>query len=310
MKSAIDILFQYLQSSVYDPDNAKLDIIELPEEFQKFATGLHHYVENVKEASEFARALSRGDLHSKLPHRNNELAAPLKSLHASLLHLTWQAQQIAKGDYEQHVAFMGAFSDAFNTMVEQLSERERLLSNKISQIQDKHAASASKIEELEVHAYKDTMTQLYNRTFGMLTLDSWLQEKRKFALVFADLDNLKFVNDKFGHTEGDLYILNAAKHLNAFSKNSVVSRIGGDEFMVLAHNMGYEEAEIKMNQMYKKFQNDDYLMDKLYTYSISFGITAVENDSNLSASEILSLADERMYENKRMRKRERMQSSD
>jgi len=310
MESTIDLLFQYLQASIYDSTNAKLDIDKLPKEFQSFGTGLHYYVESVKEAVSFAQALSRGDLYTKLPHRDNELSAPLKSLHSSLLHLTWQAQQIAQGDYDQHVAFMGEFSDAFNEMVKQLSEREQALSNKITQIQGKQEESESKIEELEVHAYKDTMTTMYNRNFGMSTLDRWLFEKRKFVLVFADLDNLKFVNDEFGHTEGDLYILSAAKYLKTFSNDSVISRIGGDEFMILAQHMDYNQAESKMNQIYEKFQNDEYLDDKIYMYSISFGIVAVENDSTLSASELLSLADERMYENKRMRKRKRTQNSD
>jgi signal transduction histidine kinase len=78
------------------------------------------------EVNELAKSLSKGDLTGKLPPPDNELASPLKSLHASLKHLTWQAQQIAQGDYQQRVSFMGDFAAAFNTMAVQLEERHIL----------------------------------------------------------------------------------------------------------------------------------------------------------------------------------------
>ena len=57
----------------------------------------------------------------------NFLCENLKNLHANLNHLTWQAQQVTKGDYSQHVAFLGEFSTAFNEMTRQLQEREAKL---------------------------------------------------------------------------------------------------------------------------------------------------------------------------------------
>jgi diguanylate cyclase (GGDEF)-like protein len=280
----MEILFNYLRDVLYDPANAVLDIGELPEDFRVFGSGLLYFTQCVMETKALAQALSTGDLTEKLPSRGNEIAAPLKSLHASLKHLTWQTQQIAQGDYSQRVAFMGEFSDAFNMMVEQLAERQK---------------------KLEVRAYRDSVTQLYNRTYGMLTLDSLLQDKKQFVLIFADLDNLKYINDEFGHKEGDTYILNAAKYLSTFSPEAVVCRIGGDEFLLLVQNTKNDEALEKMNKIYENFQKDEYLIDKPYTYSVSFGIAVVETDNELSTSDILSIADERMYENKRMRKKER-----
>ena len=67
--------------------------------------------------------MSVGNFDCALPSPDNEIAASLKSLHASLKHLTWQAQQVAKGDYNQRVDFMGDFSIAFNNMIEQLNQR-------------------------------------------------------------------------------------------------------------------------------------------------------------------------------------------
>ena len=130
-------LFNYLHDVIYDSANAVLDVETLPENFRDFGKGLKYFAENVMETKALAKALSAGVLNDKLPACDNEIAAPLKSLHASLKHLTWQAQQIAQGDYRQRVVFMGEFSDAFNMMVEQLAERQRRLEEKIDRIQQK-----------------------------------------------------------------------------------------------------------------------------------------------------------------------------
>lgn len=161
------------------------------------------------------------------------------------------------------------------------------------------------IEDLHTHAYKDSLTKLHNRAFGMLTLDKWLHECKRFVLVFADLDSLKYINDKFGHKEGDAYIICAAKHLRTFSPDAVVCRLGGDEFMLLAQETDYNEVQTSMEHISKLLQNDPYLNGKDFMYSISFGIVAVEADNKLHAGDLLSIADEHMYEHKRMRKKMR-----
>lgn len=409
MEPTAEILFNYLRDVIYNPTNAVLDVEKLPGDFREFGRGLQYLADCVFETKSLARAVSKGDLSGALPSRGNEIAAPLKSMHASLRHLIWQAQRIARGDYSQRVNFMGEFSDAFNSMVEQLADRQRKLEDKINQIQMKTAsleqsnllltnlikyapqqifvldsetreillmneiakseinndvnylenltriisgssdledergipvtyprgkkerhlevkkyytewknanavvfvvndvsATKNKIEELEGQVYNDSLTGLFNRTFGMLTLDNWLREKKRFTLIFADLDKLKYINDQFGHQEGDLYIKNAAKHLQTFSSDVVACRVGGDEYMLLAPDLNYEEAYFKMSRVYKNFQNDTYLNDKPFSYSISFGIVCVDKDNDLPASDILSAADDRMYLNKRIRKKARI----
>jgi len=409
MEPVSENLFNYLHDVIYDQENAVLDVEKLPKDFTDLGSGLQYFAECVIETKELAQALSRGVLNGKLPSRNNEIAAPLKSLHASLKHLTWQTQQIAQGDYNQRVEFMGDFSAAFNMMIEQLAERQQKLEDKIEQIQEKTvsleqsnllltalmhhvpqqiividrntheillmnnfalkeinsdakyvekitqimynqnnlesgneidisykqgdvercfmvktyflewnnsnaeifvisdvSATKNKIKKLEIHAYRDSLTDLYNRTYGMITLDSWLFEKRRFSLIFADLDNLKFINDQFGHNEGDEYIKNAAKHLRSFSLDSIICRIGGDEFMLLVPNFSLEESYEIMGRIYENFKNDEYLNGKQFSYSISYGIASVDKDNKLPASDILSIADERMYKDKRLRKKARL----
>ena len=67
--------------------------------------------------------LAKGNLDVQIP-KNNFLASPFKQLHSSLSHLTFQTQQIAKGDFNQRVDFMGDFSQAFNTMTNALNESQ------------------------------------------------------------------------------------------------------------------------------------------------------------------------------------------
>ena len=85
----------------------------------------------MKELYEYTVPLARGILNIERPGKMNFLAASIKELHSKLNHLTWQAQQIARGDYEQRIDFMGEFSLAFNSMVIKLDERERRLKEEI-----------------------------------------------------------------------------------------------------------------------------------------------------------------------------------
>jgi len=119
------ILFEYLRDVIYNPARAALDMESLPPGFRDFGEGLQYLAGCLIESKNLAQALSKGDLENFTPSPGNEVAAPLKSLHASLQHLTWQTQQVAKGDYRQRVDFMGDFSAAFNTMVQQLETRRK-----------------------------------------------------------------------------------------------------------------------------------------------------------------------------------------
>ena len=121
-----DALFNYLSDVIYNPANAALDIESLPEDFRDFGSGLRYFAELVMETKVMAQALAKGDLTGKIPSPDNEIASPLKALQASLKHLTWQTQQIAQGDYQQRVKFMGDFAVAFNSMAKQLEERSTI----------------------------------------------------------------------------------------------------------------------------------------------------------------------------------------
>ncbi|MBU0753529.1 MAG: HAMP domain-containing protein, partial [Planctomycetes bacterium] len=102
------------------------------DEIRQLSQKVNRLIGFLRETREFAVALSAGNLDIRLP-AGNFLGSPFKQLHAGLKHLTWQAQQIAKGDLNQRVDFMGDFSNAFNTMVEALAEARNQLTSEVDQ---------------------------------------------------------------------------------------------------------------------------------------------------------------------------------
>jgi hypothetical protein len=107
-----------------------------PEE-RKLADSFNQLIEFMGELHQCIEPLAKGELHATAAlQRNNFLASPFKELHSRLLHLTWQAGQVAQGDYNQRVDFMGDFSQAFNSMVRSLDQKERQLKEKIAELED------------------------------------------------------------------------------------------------------------------------------------------------------------------------------
>ena len=129
MNKTSDLLTNYLRDIYFNKPGTTLDLNELDEDFKTFGEMLVYFTQCMSESQNFAKAISVGDFNRSYPSRNNELASPLKSLHASLKHLTWQSQQVAKGDYTQRIDFMGDLADAFNTMIVQLDGRQQELIN-------------------------------------------------------------------------------------------------------------------------------------------------------------------------------------
>ncbi len=85
------------------------------------------------EIGEFVRQIAAGNLKAELPYKG-PLAGSLKMLQASLKHLTWQAEQVANGDFTQHVDFLGDFADSFNTMVSNLNESFKRVEEKNNEL--------------------------------------------------------------------------------------------------------------------------------------------------------------------------------
>jgi len=154
-----ELLFEYLRSILYDSSVQELDISELDESHQKLGKGLQYLDHAIQEMKACSAALSNGNLSAFTPSRDNPLCENLKNIHANLNHLTWQAKQVAKGDYSQNVSYLGEFSGAFNTMTEQLREREQFL-KKEAQMQKDHAAVVENYNKLLLTLIKNSQEDI------------------------------------------------------------------------------------------------------------------------------------------------------
>ncbi len=108
-----------------------VDPATCPEPARSLVHTVNRLLRHLEEIVRIVVPLSRGDLSAPLPSRDNLMAVPLVEMHTRLTQLTRQTQEIARGDYTQRIDFLGGFSEAFNTMVELLEERERSLTDEI-----------------------------------------------------------------------------------------------------------------------------------------------------------------------------------
>jgi diguanylate cyclase (GGDEF)-like protein/PAS domain S-box-containing protein len=108
--------------------------------------------------------------------------------------------------------------------------------------------------ELQYRISHDVLTDIYNRGFFEHKMDEFNERRSApVAIVLCDLDGLKYVNDHYGHKEGDKLIQETAKLLNKFSSDSViVSRIGGDEFVLIVT----EKTESQIKQLVTDIQRE------------------------------------------------------
>ena len=164
---------------------------------------------------------------------------------------------------------------------------------------------AKQIEDM----YKtDALTGLYNRT-GFLTVYEQMQkefviEKCRYTVMLADLDGLKYINDTYGHGEGDNAIYIVAKALqDVCPKDSVCVRFGGDEMMAVCKGM-YDSERL---QVALEKWLDDYngQSGKPYKVSASLGIYVTDGEEAPDFEVLLKRTDEIMYINKEQKKREK-----
>ena len=152
-------------------------------------------------------------------------------------------------------------------------------------------------EQLRYLSTHDALTNLYNRNFFEVELER-IQDSRLFpvSIVMVDLDNLKLVNDHHGHATGDELIRKAAQVLKeVFRNEDIIARYGGDEFIVLLPETDEAAAQVVLSRLRAKVNEQQ---DPLF--SLSIGSSAGEKGRSLS--ELISIADDQMYQEKISRK--------
>ena len=130
-------------------------------------------------------------------------------------------------------------------------------------------------------------------------IDYYNKEKNVALGIFlCDLDQLKYVNDTYGHKKGDELIEAAAKLLkNFFFDNAIVSRVGGDEFAIIIPNTTMYHMEIRCNQLREKITHHPVLSNDI---KLQMSIGMAFSEQSVGKTESLYIeADKNMYEEKK-----------
>ncbi|MDR0426023.1 MAG: diguanylate cyclase [Clostridiales bacterium] len=123
-RDALDKIAQYIDRLLSGSRPLLLKIDEFPTEYQSVAEQLNKLNHDLIEMAEFTHNLAKGNIWAGTPGRFNFLAAPLKELQSNLKHISWQAEQVAKGNFNQSLDFMGDYTRAFNEMIQKVAARE------------------------------------------------------------------------------------------------------------------------------------------------------------------------------------------
>jgi len=155
----------------------------------------------------------------------------------------------------------------------------------------------------EYLAYHDTLTGLYNRvSFEELLEHALLGAQRdtaKFAVLFIDLDRFKIINDTLGHDIGDRVLVEAATRLQvALRKSDVVSRWGGDEFVIILEHVVSESLVASVAQKIINIMKEPIHVDEhMLNVTASVGIALYPEDAQ-DAPTLIKYADSAMYQAK------------
>ncbi len=164
-------------------------------------------------------------------------------------------------------------------------------------------------EELRSLSLKDELTGLYNRR-GFITLSAQYlkvvdRQKQGIFMLYADLDNLKWINDTLGHNEGDRAIIEIARILTEnYRKSDIIARMGGDEFVVLPVGTTGDSVDIIRSRLQKALDDINSRLKLGYTLSLSIGIAYYNPESPCSIEELIAKGDELMYEQKKRSKKD------
>ncbi len=184
-------------------------------------------------------------------------------------------------------------------------ETTELLST-VSNILSMSLKNAQAYHKLKEMAVKDGLTGILNRKgfkgFIQKELQSAKRYHRPLSLIMIDVDDFKKINDSLGHQAGDVILRELAECLTGSIRQAdIVSRFGGDEFVILLPNTGIKQAEMLLKRILSDVANHVFEWEsKQISIKISCGIsTASELEKHESETDLISKADARLYHAKR-----------
>ena len=152
-------------------------------------------------------------------------------------------------------------------------------------------------------ATMEDLTQLSNRRgFTVLAqhaLDVCRRLEKNATFLYFDLDNFKDINDRFGHSEGDIALVKFAEHLRlAFRESDVSGRLGGDEFGTLLIDSDMAGVDLALERLRDHVDKQNTLASRGYELQYSIGMITFDPSSHDDISALIKAADKLMYEHK------------
>ena len=163
-------------------------------------------------------------------------------------------------------------------------------------------------ENLRNLSLTDDLTGLYNRRGFFTMVEPVLKLAKRYQrsvfLLYADIDELKKINDVLGHKEGDQAIIDIANIFKAtFRETDVVARIGGDEFVVIPIAGTREDADIVTARFKEHVMAHNKKNHRAYTLSTSAGMSCYDPSDPHSIDDLLNQAEKLMYEEKMLKQK-------
>jgi diguanylate cyclase (GGDEF)-like protein len=204
------------------------------------------------------------------------------------------------------VALASTEDESLGKLASRHGAQDFLVKNRLSATRLRQALSYAierhhLLERIKSEAMRDSLTGLYNRrTFTALAEQQFKaadRANRPVTFLYLDMDRLKDINDRKGHRTGDQAIQAAANcMIQTFRQSDSIGRVGGDEFAILAPDMDEKAAKQAVKRL------DEALTEAGWndiTLSVSTGIAVYLPGSGASVEEVLDIADQRMYTQKR-----------
>jgi len=163
------------------------------------------------------------------------------------------------------------------------------------------------LQEMETLAMTDPLTGLHNRRsierYGQMVMDRSFQDSRPFCVILIDVNQLKKINDTFGHHTGDLALSQCAQVLTISKRrDDAVGRWGGDEFLMVLPNTNLRDAELAAQRIKQKINKVQIGKGPdAISLAISMGIAGFEclgGESDCELQDLIDLADQAMYKGK------------
>ena len=210
-----------------------------------------------------------------------------------LRELTEAAKQVDRGDYE--------FTLNYNR-----NDEVGILTRTFKQLV---AHTKDHISSLNKQVYVDFLTSVRNKGAYddyIMKLQERINdpnERLEFAVGVFDCDNLKAINDNFGHDKGDIYLKTASRLICGIFRHSPVFRIGGDEFAVVLTDEDYINRDELLSRFYDEQKTVCASAENIWDQiSVSTGFAVFDPNTDKSLLDLIHRADQLMYENKRLRK--------